>query len=174
MTDRIEAAADRLEIMDLSSTYSRGLDRLDGAIQRTVFWDDAFLSYGVYEGGPDDFVTFCQDALAAQASNHHFLGQIQVELDGDEAWGEVYYQAFHRLNDHAGKPRDLFIAGRYLDRYERRQGVWKIAYRTELVDWVREEAAADEWFQGSAMLVGKRKPDDPLYNREVMRRKFTG
>ena len=40
-----------------------------------------------------------------------------------------------------------------------------MAYRAELVDWVREEAAADGWFEGSAMIVGARKPDDLLYDR---------
>ena len=48
-------------------------------------------------------------------------------------------------------------------------GLWKIAYRSELVDWVREEAAADAWFAGSKMIIGARKPDDPLYHQDVMK-----
>ena len=171
--DRLAAAADKIEIVDLSSTYMRGLDRLDGETQRTAFWDDALLSYGVYEGGPDGFVAYCQNALKAHAANHHFLGQIQVELAGDEAYGEVYYQAYHRVNNEAGEPRDLFISGRYVDMYERRNGEWKIAYRSELVDWVREEAAADSWFAGSKMIVGARKPADPLYDRKAMQQRYT-
>ncbi|MGB0692432.1 MAG: nuclear transport factor 2 family protein [Pseudomonadales bacterium] len=170
---RLEAAADKLEIIDLSSNYMRGLDRLDGELERSVFWDDAWCSYGTYEGGPDDFVEFCMMALKTHAANHHFLGQINIDLDGDEAWGEVYYQAFHRTRNEAGEDRDLFISGRYVDRYERREGTWKIAYRSELVDWVREEAAADDWFIGSAMIVGARKPDDPLYDRAAMQKKST-
>ena len=170
-TARLEAAADKIEITDLSSNYMRGLDRLDGELERSVFWDDAQLDYGIYSGGPDDFVAFCQTALATHAANHHFIGQVNVDLQGDEAFGEVYYQAFHRVNNEAGEPRDLFISGRYVDRYERRDGIWKIAYRSELVDWVREEAAADAWFAGSQMIVGARKPTDPLYDRAVMSRK---
>ena len=171
MTDRLQAAADKLEITDLSSNYMRGLDRLDGVLERSVFWDDAFCSYGIYEGGPDGFVEYCQTGLASHASNHHFIGQVNIELQGDEAFGEVYYQAYHRVKNAEGEDRDLFISGRYVDRYERRGGVWKIAYRSELVDWVREEAAADAWFTGSKMIIGARKPDDPLYNREVMKKK---
>ena len=171
MTDsRLAAAADRMEIIDLSSNYMRGLDRLDGELERSVFWDDAWCSYGTYEGGPDGFVEFCQVALKTHAANHHFLGQINIDLCGEEAFGEVYYQAFHRIRNEAGEERDLFISGRYVDRYERRDGTWKIAYRSELVDWVREEAAADEWFIGSKMIVGARKPQDPLYDREAMRK----
>ena len=168
--NRLSQAADKLEIMDLSSNYMRGLDRLDGDLERSVFWDDAFCSYGIYEGGPDEFVDYCQNALATHASNHHFIGQINIDLEGDEAYGEVYYQAFHRVKNAADEDRDLFISGRYVDRYERRAGVWKISYRSELVDWVREEPAADAWFAGSKMIVGQRKPDDPLYHREVMKK----
>lgn len=169
-TSRLDAAADKLEIIDLSSNYMRGLDRLDPIVERSVFWDDAYLDYGIYEGGPDGFVDYCQNALKAHAANHHFIGQVNIDLEGDQAFGEVYYQAFHRIKNEVGEDRDLFISGRYVDRYERRNGVWKIAYRSELVDWVREEAAADAWFTGSEMIVGARKPDDPLYDREAMKR----
>ena len=168
--ERLNQAADKLEIIDLSSNYMRGLDRLDGKLERSVFWDDAFCSYGIYEGGPDGFVDYCQDALATHAANPHFIGQINIDLDGDQAFGEVYYQAFHRVKNATGEDRDLFIAGRYVDRYERRERVWKIAYRSELVDWVREEPSADKWLAGSKMIVGSRKPDDPLYHRDVMQK----
>jgi len=167
---RLEAAADKIEIADLSSNYMRGLDRLDAETERSVFWDDAYCAYGIYEGGPDGFIEYCQAGLATHAANHHFIGQVNIELDGNEAFGEVYYQAFHRVKNDAGEDRDLFISGRYVDRYERRDEVWKIAYRSELVDWVREVAAADAWFAGSNMIVGDRKPNDPLYDREAMRK----
>ncbi len=167
---RVLAAADKLEIMDLSSNYMRGLDRLDGELERSVFWDDAYCSYGTYEGGPDGFVEFCQTGLSTHAANHHFLGQMNIELHGDEAFGEIYYQAFHRIKNADGEDRDLFISGRYVDRYERRGGVWKMAYRSELVDWVRDDPAADAWFAGSKMILGARKPDDPLYDRDAMRK----
>lgn len=48
--NRLELAADKLEIIDLSSNYMRGLDRLDAELQRSVFWDDAYLDYGTCEG----------------------------------------------------------------------------------------------------------------------------
>lgn len=71
----------------------------------------------------------------------HILGQIDIDLTGeDEAYGENYTLAYHRIDDAAGA-RDLIISGRYIDRYERRGGVWKIAYRSEVVDWVRDEPA---------------------------------
>ncbi len=170
-SDQLQLLADKQEIYELSCTYMRGQDRLDPEAHRSVFWDDAWCSYGIYEGDPDGFVRFAQSALRPHASNHHMIGQVQIEVAGNEAFGEVYYQAFHRIIAEDGSERDLFISGRYVDRYERRSGVWKIAYRSELVDWVRDEPAADMTFKDSAMIAGGRKPDDPLYDRERMRKR---
>ena len=160
----------RDEIYQLCCTYMRGQDRLDPAVHRSVFWDDAYLHYGIYEGGPDGFVDFAQGALKDHKSNHHMLGQMQIEVEGDEAFGEIYYQAFHRVTGEDGAENDLFVSGRYIDRYECRDGVWKIAYRSELVDWVRVEPAADDWFATSGMLPGARKPNDLLYHRDKFRK----
>jgi hypothetical protein len=93
-----------------------------------------------------------------------------IDFDGQEAFGEVYYQAYHRLTNEAGEQRDLVIAGRYVERCERRGGVWKYAYRSELVDWVRDDPAADDFLNAAPMLLGQRKPDDPLYHRAAMRK----
>ena len=43
--ERLHQAADKIEIMDLSSNYMRGLDRLDRELERSVFWDDAFCFF---------------------------------------------------------------------------------------------------------------------------------
>jgi hypothetical protein len=161
---------DREAIHDLAALYMRGLDRLDGDLLRDQFWPDAHLSYGIYDGDPDGFAAFCMEALASHDRNHHMLGQHLIDLAGEEAFGEVYYQAYHKLTNEQGEKRDLVISGRYVDRYERRGGTWKIAYRSELVDWVRDDPSADQFLDTSPMIVGRRKPDDPLYDRDVMRK----
>lgn len=167
---RWQRAADRLDIADLSSRYMRGLDRLQRQPLAGVFWPDAWLCYGIYDGEPEAFVDFCMEALKSHQANQHMLGQIVIDFDDDphRAYGEVYYQAYHRIANEAGEPRDLFINGRYVDRYERRDDEWRIIWRSELVDWTRDVPAADEWFVGSAMLPGARCPDDPIYHRARM------
>jgi hypothetical protein len=167
----LEALTANLAIRDLAALYMRGLDRLDRDLLCAQFWDDALLSYGIYEGGPDGFADFCIDALKTHERNHHMLGQHLIELSGDQAYGEVYYQAYHKLTGEAGEQRDLFISGRYVDRLEKRGGVWKFAYRSELVDWVRDDPCTDAFLDGSPMIVGSRKPSDPLYDRTAMNRK---
>ncbi len=163
-------AEDRFAIIDLAALYMRGLDRLDGALLEAQFWPEARCEYGIFSGSPADFATFCMAALADHQRNHHMLGQHLIDFAGeDEAFGEVYYQAYHRIAGEDGAPRDLFIAGRYVDRYERRQGIWKIAYRSELVDWLRDDPASDAMLAGAPFILGQRKPADPLYDREAMR-----
>ena len=163
-------AEDRFAIQDLAALYMRGLDRLDEALVAAQFWPEARCEYGIFSGNPADFAAFCMAALKEHQRNHHMLGQHLIDFTGpDEAFGEVYYQAYHRLAGEAGEPRDLFIAGRYIDRYERRDGFWKIAYRSELVDWVRDDPASDAMLEGAPFIMGQRKPADPFYHREAMR-----
>jgi hypothetical protein len=153
----------REEIRALSGAYMRGLDRLDAALLRSVFHDDATTDYGFFQGAPDAFVAMAMGALRSHAANHHMLGQINLRLEGDAAFGEVYFQAFHRIATD-GKDFDLFIAGRYVDRYEKRGGAWKIAFRAEVNDWARTEPAADVYFQSDTRsLRGARAPDDLSY-----------
>jgi hypothetical protein len=165
----MSAGADRQAIIDLAANYMRALDRLDQALLEAQFWDDAHLAYGIYEGGPREFAAFCMTALSGHDRNHHMLGQHLVEIAGDEAFGEVYYQAYHRLTDEHGAKRDLVIAGRYVDRCEKRGGVWKFAYRSEIVDWARDDPASDAILKATPFILGQRKPADPLYNRAAMR-----
>ena len=53
---------------------------------------------------------------------------------------------------------------KWLDRYERRAGVWKISYRSEVNDWARSSPAADEWLrQTPTSIRGARGEADPSH-----------
>lgn len=164
---------DKLAIMELPALYMRGLDRLDRDLLRAQFWDDAYMDYGIYAGDADGFCDFCMTALADHDRNQHMIGQNLVEVEGDTAYGEVYFQAYHRVRNEQGELRDIFICGRYADRYEKRHDVWKFAYRSEIVDWARDDPATDGFLEGSGNIWGERKPDDPIYNRAAMARPET-
>lgn len=165
----MDSAEDRFAIIDLAALYMRGLDRLDEALLAAQFWHDARCEYGVFSGGAQDFATFCMAALAGHDRNQHLIGQHLIDFVApDEAFGEVYYQAYHRTTDESGAKRDLVIAGRYVDRYERRAGLWKIAYRSELVDWLRDDPASDAMLGAAPFIIGERKPADPLYHLDAM------
>ncbi len=161
---RLDALLSRQDIYDQCCRYLRAQDRLMPALHRSVFWDDATTDYGFYKGGPDGFVEFAQNALKDHLSNHHMMGQALIEVEGDVGFGEIYFQAFHRIVDN-GAEKDLFVSGRYIDRYERRDGVWKIAHRTELVDWARTEPAADDWLKNTPDVVIGYRGDADLSNQ---------
>jgi hypothetical protein len=127
--------AARRDIADAVHRYMRGLDRLDPALQRSAFHDDAFVDVGLME------------LLAAMDATHHMLGQVRIEVQGETATGECYFQAWHGARDEAGNPRDLFISGRYIDEYACKNGEWRIARRKLITDWVTDQPADHGFYE---------------------------
>ena len=62
------------------------------------------------------------------------------------------------------------IAGRYIDRYEMREGVWKIAYRSERNDWSRMSPANDIYFDSAPDGLRGSRRDDAVYDTTNRRR----
>lgn len=145
MNERLQALLDKQEIYELICLYMRGLDRLDETLLASTFSEDAWCDYGFTKTPAADFASFCMDALRDHEANQHMIGNVLIDLAGDEAFGEVYFQAYHKMKTDSGF-NDVTIAGRYLDRYERCDGVWKFAYRSEVVDWSRTEPTQDPYF----------------------------
>lgn len=169
LSARMQIVVDKQEIYDLCGTYMRGLDRLEKDLVLSVFHDDATTDYGFFKGPPKDFCEFAMTALSDHLANHHMIGQMNVDVEGDVAFGEIYFQAFHRIVDE-GQEKDLFISGRYVDRYEKRDGVWKIAFRAEVNDWARTDPATDEFFAATPdSLRGARGQADLSSQRENIR-----
>lgn len=166
MTLTLDDIIAKQEITDLVGRYMRGLDRLDRELLRSVFHDNAYTDYGFYKGGPDGFVEMAHGALKNHLSNHHMIGQTNIDIDGNVAYGEIYFQAFHRIIEQ-GNERDLIISGRYVDRYEKRNGQWKIIFRSEINDWARNDPASDGYFRSQPdSLRGARKPEDVIYSNK--------
>jgi hypothetical protein len=152
---------DESNLRALAATYMRGLDRLDPLIVRSVFADNATTHYGAFTGGPDEMAAMAMNSLGAYRTTQHFLGQINLSIDGDAATGEVYFQAFHQ---HGTENFDRFICGRYVDRYARLNGTWLITHRTEVVDWTRTEPTAENYFTSRPHTVrGTRDKSDLSY-----------
>jgi hypothetical protein len=167
--DALRALVDRQEISDLSVCYMRGLDRLDLALLKSVYHDDATDDRGFYSGSGHGLCELAVEILASHLCNHHMLGQMAIALEGDVAFGEIYFQAYHRMIQD-GQEVDFMVLGRYADRYERRDGVWKIAHRSELNDTCWQQPASDDWFKTTPQaLRGARGADDLTSQRESLR-----
>ena len=165
MSDQnIESVIAKQSIYELSCRYCRGLDRLDAELLNSVFFEDAFCEYGFYNGRPAAFIDFAMKALESHAANQHMIGNSLVEVEGNEAFGEIYFRAYHKVPAESGA-QDLIIAGRYIDRYEKRDGVWKIAYRSERNDWSRMEPTNDVYFDTAPDGLRGSRLDDVVYDR---------
>lgn len=146
METALRRLVDKDEIKDVLFTYCRGIDRCDEALLRSVYHPGATDDHGLFAGTAEAFVDWLLPVLQGFAATQHTLGNILIALDGDRAHVESYYNAFHRVPEPSGD-RDVIVAGRYVDDFERRAGVWKIRARQVLCDWTRNEAAAasKEW-----------------------------
>jgi len=159
--------AARRDIMDACQRYMRGQDRLLPELQRSAFHDGAYVDCGLYAGSGAGFVDFAQGFLRELKGSQHLIGQSQIKVEGDVADGEIYFIAWHRVVEN-GEDKDLFVAGRYVDRYEKRNGEWRIAKRRELIDWARTDPAADRFMKDYAdkLVVGARGDDDFSVTRD--------
>lgn len=151
--------AARRDINDCLCRYMRGQDRLDPALHRSAFHDDAWVDCGLMNGTADEFVAFAQGFLGDIEGSQHIIGQVQLGVKGDAASGEVYFFAWHRLHDD-GVPTDLLVAGRYIDEYACRDGDWRIVRRRELIDWAKSTPAADQFLRDNPLPMGARRGAD--------------
>ena len=124
--------ADRMAINDCLTRYSRGVDRFDRELLLTVYHPDAIDDHGAFVGSPEEFAEWVFDLHGrGQISTQHHLTNLTCDIDGDIAHCETYYLYTARNIDES-----LWIAGgRYLDRFARRGGEWRIAHRYCVVEW---------------------------------------
>lgn len=128
---KLRALIDRQEIWDVLLRYARGLDRLDRELIRSCYHDDAVDDHHVYVGKPDDFIDWAFDySRACNVVHHHGLSNHRCEIDGDDAHAETYY-TFIGVNK---APPHLLSMGRYIDRFQKRSGEWRIADRVCVIE----------------------------------------
>jgi hypothetical protein len=160
LLDRI---ADRQAIAANLARHSRGIDRRDPALLASVYHPDATVAYGMFEGPAADFAALVGDPLRAGPVTLHRPCNQWIRLDGDRAVSECYVVAYREMDLPAGRRQSL-IGGRYLDRHERRGGVWKLAHRTYVLDWNTNRpptGTADPAFAPGPFIRGGHGAADP-------------
>lgn len=132
---------DERQIRDAMCRYARGVDRGDWDLVRTGYHADAMDEHGDYVGDIDGFIEWLDRRFKGIDNSMHFLGQTLIEFAGpDVALVETYFVS-RRLSppkqgDVAGAGDALAREawGRYVDRFERRGGAWKVAHRTVVLE----------------------------------------
>ena len=158
MTD-VQRLLDRQDIHDVLMRYARGIDRRDFALVASCYHPGANDDHGRFKGPVEDFIPWVTETLQRFESTMHFLGNVLIELDGDQAHAETYCVAYHRL---VGQDTDSIAGLRYVDRFERRGGEWRIADRRIVVEWNRIDDVTTPGF-GPEYLRGRHDRTDPAY-----------
>jgi hypothetical protein len=151
--------------MELVHKLARGLDRMDETLLRSLFHDDATDAHGGYIGSASGFVDWAFGLLRNMERTQHFIGNVLIAINGNRAAGESYFVANHDLRSPAGDPLRMIAAGRYLDPFERRDGVWKIAHRQAVYDWNANLERTDTWDRSpeTVRTFGQRGEADAIY-----------
>lgn len=155
------------DIRDVVLRYCRGVDRMDRALVRSCYHDDATDTHGSFTGGVDAFVEWVWRLLARYDTTMHFVGNMLVEIadDADDAARcETYGIAFHRT-ENAGADANLTTGFRFVDDFRRRDGVWRIQRRIAVTEWVRADRPDQHWPIPAAMLRGGRDGTDVVQRR---------
>ena len=129
---RLEQLLDRQDIVECLTRFSRGMDRFDREVFLSAFHSDAVIAAGPFVGGPVQLFEWASRLHEqGQSATHHNLMNLTCDLDGDVAHTETYYLFVGRNRDET----NWIAGGRYIDRLERRAGEWKIALRTNAIEW---------------------------------------
>ena len=152
-------AEDRSALQHLAVSYCHAIDRRDYALVRSLYHDDAIDDHGaMFCGSPDDYVAWLPGMMANWQATRHSITNMLFLIAGTHAEGELVTDAWHRTADGT---RDVIAHGRYLDQYEKRDGVWKFWRRALVLDWMEEHAvlpAPDDGVES-----GRAGRDDPVY-----------
>lgn len=151
----LQALLDKEAIRECLQRYARGVDRADESLLRSAYWPGAHDCHGAYRGDVEGFIAQALPRLRAGGRGVHQITNLLIELHGELAAVESSFLAWQTT---ASAPAHAtFLCGRYLDRFERREGQWRIAERTVVYDWI-EERTRPELAQDDATLFGRRQP----------------
>jgi ketosteroid isomerase-like protein len=136
LESRIQLLEDREQIRELRATYCFLVD--DGRFEELVescFTQDAVCDFRYRQGlaeplvfsGRPGILVFYRDMVAKTLVDmSHTVQNHRIQVNGDQGTGDCYFELTAR---DASSGAAMTGAGRYLDCYQRVQGVWQIAER---------------------------------------------
>lgn len=137
MSDALQDLLDKEAIRTILYRLCRALDRRDRELMDSCYHPGATEDHGAICGDAEEFRRLATEGEGIYVRMHHNLGTINIELKGDVAETEAYVCASGPLIAPApdGSLQSRTIYARYIDRFERRDGEWRIARRIVVKDW---------------------------------------
>lgn len=165
MQTRLELLQAKQDLHELLANYCTGVDRRDRALLESLWWPEATMDFGLFSGPASQFCELITADNPAVEITWHFTSNEAFEIDGDRASGRAYVIGMSALRGD-GKPTQHIAAGRYLDHYERRDGVWKFSQRLFVLDLNFNEASSAIWDSGIGAAVTRGRPNrDDIHYR---------
>jgi hypothetical protein len=185
----LQRVADRDAIEDVLYTYCRAIDRLDLDLLKSVYHSDATDEHPPFEGLAVDVVEqIFQFQPRYFSLTFHTVTHARIDIEGERAVGEAYFLSQNLLHEdeavlaafsgeeyaerakasgQASVQHQFFAGGRYIDRFEKRAGRWKIAdrkVRCEWADFGPVSAVVREGPIRQYVVPGMRGSTDPVYS----------
>jgi len=169
---RLQQLCDHQDITDCLTRFSRGMDRFDRDLFLSAFHPDAMIAAGDFVGGPPELYDWaCAMHEQGQIATQHNLLNNTCDIDGDTAHSETYYLFAARNRDES----NWIAGGRYFDRLQRRDGQWRIALRTNAIEWSGVVPTMSIPFADIADInvngAPARNRTDPSYQRPLVNRR---
>ena len=164
---------DREEIRNVIYSYVHGTDRCDRDLIADAYHADAWDDHGSFSGDRDTVSDLIASNSGGALNSQHHVGNIFIELYDDVANVESYFISMQwRQIDGAFYTRAR--AGRYLDRFERRDAQWRIAHRAVVDDWARLDRVEEVPEIGPDCVWGLRSAEDRSYQLSDFRHMMRG
>lgn len=163
--DEIYEYVEKAKIVEVLFRYCRGVDRADGDTLKSAFWPDARDEHSFFQGNAHDYADFMVANAGKFGTTSHVVTNWSIDLQGDVAFVESYGMGIDQGAMIDGKPTFLLAVGRNLDRFEKRDGEWRIALRRIVYD-LNQTAEMTESWEGD--WFGKWKPRGVHYPHDLV------
>lgn len=130
---RLQELLDKQAIYEVLCRYCRGVDRMDRALTDSCFWPGAIdIHVGkekLYTGTAQEFFDSEWEGFKEFTASQHHLCNHLAQVRGDKAVAETYQFSLYWKRPGTEAARNVFNSNRYVDRFEKRGGEWRIVHR---------------------------------------------
>ena len=135
----LQQISDRLEITDVLIRYTRAIDSGDWDKLDTVFTPDAAIDYtesgGIAAAFPEVKPWLAEMLPAFFPKRMHTIGQLDIQVAGDEATCTAYFDNPMPMDDGQGGEKIIEIGGLYHHEMVRTPDGWRSRKLHEEVVW---------------------------------------
>lgn len=169
LEEKVRVALAKSDIQELIFAHARAVDRGDTVLLRSVWAPGATIDLGkFYAGDVEGYCELMRNTALNIRRMSHAVNNIWIEVDGESAVAESYVIATATAASDQGD-QDTLSGGRYVDRYQLCNGVWRCSHRTFVSDWIIEQPSTDQRDVPGSMyepltLRGGLYPNDPVYS----------